>query len=403
MKVSKVVYAETLSGKIIVKKVVENEKPGYEEKHVETKKVKVKSIKKLENEPVYDIAVNNNQNFFSDKLLVHNCFEISFIPVTQTGECGVQFCNLSSINGAKVSTLEEFLECSEAASIIGTLQAGYTDFPYLSNVAKKLTEEEALLGVSITGYMDNPDILLNEKNQYSAAKYAVKVNKEWAAKIYINQAARVTTTKPEGTSSLILKSASGIHPHHAHKYFRRVQINKQENVYKHFKKINPHMCEESVWSATKTDDVVTFPVEIPEKSMVKDDLTALKHLHIIKNSQENWVLPGTTEVNTKPVTHNISCTVEVNDDEWREVTDYIFENQKFFAALSLLPKLGDKGYQQPPMERVLDEDLVKWENLTKDFKSVDYTTLVEKEDKTELTQTIACGGGACDIDFSKEG
>jgi ribonucleoside-diphosphate reductase alpha chain len=334
--------------------------------------------------------------------LFNPCFEISFVPVTENGECGVQFCNLTSINGAKVTSLEEFLECSEAATIIGTLQAGYTDFPYLSNVAKRLTEDEALLGVSITGYMDNPNILLNEKNQYTASKFAVKVNKEWAAKIYIKQAARVTTTKPEGSSSLVLKSASGIHAHHAHKYFRRVQVNKQENPYKLFKKINPHMCEESVWSSTKTDDVITFPIEIPKKSFVKDDLDALKHLHIIKNTQENWVIPGTSEANKKPITHNVSCTVEVDTDEWEQVENYIFENQKFFTAISLLPKSGDKGYQQPPMERVLVEDKEKWDNLIKDFKSVDYTLLLEKEDKTELAQTAACAGGACEIDFSKE-
>lgn len=334
--------------------------------------------------------------------LFNPCFEISFIPVTQNGECGVQFCNLTSINGAKVTSLEEYLECAEAATIIGTLQAGYTDFPYLSNIAKRLTEEEALLGVSITGYMDNPDILLDSKNQYAAAKFSVKINKDWSEKLYIKQAARVTTTKPEGTSSLVLKSASGIHAHHAYRYFRRVQVNKQENPYKHFKKINPHMCEESVWSATKTDDVITFPIEIPKKSIVKDDLSAIKHLHIIKNTQENWVLPGTTEANKKPISHNVSCTVEVDTGEWREVTDYIFENQKFFAAISLLPKSGDKGYLQPPMERVLEEDEKKWNSLVQNFKKVDYLSLIEKEDKTELTQTVSCAGAACEIDFSKQ-
>lgn len=352
---------------------------------------------------VFDCTVPETSSFDVNGVMVHNCAEISFIPVTKTGECGVQFCNLSSINGAKVNSEQDFYECVEAATIVGTLQAGYTDFPYLSNTAKQLTEEEALLGVSITGFMDNPDVLLNPTNQYMASKLAVKINKEWSERIYIKQAARITCAKPEGTSSLILKSASGIHPHHARKYLRRVQMNKQDSVYRHFKKTNPHACEESVWSSTKSDDVISFPVEISPKAMTKDDLNALKHLQIIKSTQENWVIPATTEANKKPVHHNISCTVEVGNDEWGTVEDYIFENQQFFTAVSLLPKSGDKAYRQAPLERILPQDEERWNQLISKFKAVDYSTLLEKEDKTELAQTIACGGGACEIDFSKDG
>src|SRR3990167_6456026 len=107
--------------------------------------------------------------------------------------------------------------------------------------------------------MDNPSVNLNEEIHLRVTERMKQVNEEWAKKIYINPAARITCVKPEGTSSLILQSASGIHPHHGHKYFRRVQCNKVDPVYAHFKKMNPHMCEESVWSANKTDDVVTFP------------------------------------------------------------------------------------------------------------------------------------------------
>jgi ribonucleoside-diphosphate reductase alpha chain len=126
------------------------------------------------------------------------CFEINFLPITSDGVCGAQFCNLSSINGAKITSQKDFLQATEAATIIGTLQAGYTDFKYLSQAAKQLTEEEALLGVSLTGWMDSPDILLKPENQKESAQHAIKTNVKWAKKIGINPAARITCVKPEG-------------------------------------------------------------------------------------------------------------------------------------------------------------------------------------------------------------
>ena len=330
--------------------------------------------------------------------LVNPCVEIGFIPVTDDGVCGTQFCNLTSINGVKVTSKREFLECVKAATIIGTLQASYTDFPYLSPTAEKLTKDEALLGVSITGTMDNPQILLDPKIQREGAEYAVKINEEWAKKIHINPAARVTTLKPEGTSSLVLGSASGIHPHHARKYFRRIQVNKLDPVYKHFKSVNPHMSEESIWSANKTDDVIIFPVEIPATAMVKTDLTSIEHLDIIKSTQQNWVLPGTSKHNKKQVTHNVSCTVVVGADEWDEVCSYLFKNKEYFAAVALLPKTGDKDYKQAPLEAITtaqDEEL--WNRLVEAFKPVNYKQFKEDEDHTALQQELVCAGGQCEL------
>lgn len=328
--------------------------------------------------------------------LFNPCFEISFLPVTEGGVCGVQFCNLTSINGRLVKSEEDFKIAVKAETIIGTLQAGYTSFRYLNNTSEQLTTEEALLGCSITGMMDNPDILLNEKLQKKMALYAIDVNKEWAEKLKINPAARITCLKPEGTTSLFLGTASGIHPHHAKpKYFRRIQCNKIDNIYKFFKKSNPHMCEESVWSANKTDDVVTFPVQVPESVMEKNDLTALQHLDIIKKTQVNWVITGSKN-SKKPLTHNVSCTVIVKDDEWTDVIKYIYDNRSFFTAISLLPASGDKLYAQAPMERVLPEDEERWANITEKYVHVDYTQLIEKHDETHLAQEIACAGGGCE-------
>jgi ribonucleoside-diphosphate reductase alpha chain len=330
--------------------------------------------------------------------LSNPCREIGFVPVTKDGRCGVQFCNLTSINGAKTHSLKEFREHTRAASLIGTLQAGYTNFHYLSNASRELTEEEALLGVSITGIMDNPKVLLNPKNQRECSDIAVLTNEEWAKKIKVKPAARVTCVKPEGTSSLVLGSASGIHPHHSRKYFRRVQCNKIDNVYQYFRLFNNKLCEESVWSANKTDDVVTFPIEITNGALTKKDLNAIKHLDHIKSTQENWVLPGTTKHNKKKTTHSVSCTVLVKEKEWEEVAKYLFDNKEFFAAVSLLSITGDKDFKQAPMEDVSSEkESEAFDKLLSSMSRIDYTQLEEVNDETNLQQQLACAGGNCEI------
>lgn len=328
--------------------------------------------------------------------LFNPCFEISFIPVTDSGVCGVQFCNLTSINGRLITNEEEFAQAVKAETIIGTLQAGYTKFNYLNNASEELTKSEALLGCSITGIMDNPKVLLNKNLQAKMADYAIEVNKTWSNKLGINPAARVTCVKPEGTASLFLGTASGIHPHHAKpRYFRRIQCNKIDNVYKFFKKHNPHMCEESVWSANKTDDVVTFPIQVSDHVIEKQDLSALEHLKIIKDTQTHWVMTGSKN-SSKPLAHNVSCTVIVKQEEWSDVIEFIFKNKKFFTAISLLPFGGDKIYAQAPMQKVYPEDEEVWNTIINNYKPVDYTKLSEKHDETHLQQEIACGGGNCE-------
>jgi ribonucleoside-triphosphate reductase (thioredoxin) len=329
--------------------------------------------------------------------LFNPCFEIGFIPITSDGICGVQFCNLVTQNGAKITTIDKFREATKAATIIGTLQATYTNFPYLSNTAKQLTDQEALLGVSITGMMENPTILLNEKNQRDVAEYSREINEVWARKIGIKQAARITCIKPEGTSSIVLQTSSGIHPHHSRRYFRRIQCNQQDNVYRHFKKFNEHATESSVWSSTKTDDVATFPITVSDQAIIKSDLTAIQHLEYIKMTQQNWVMHGVTSANKKQVEHNVSCTVIVKDGEWETVLNYLYENRLFFAAVSLLPEIGDKLYKQAPMEIVNTEDEEKWKLLMNNWKSVDYKLLKEDDDETQPTAEMVCAGGICEL------
>ncbi len=360
---------------------------------------KIKNIETLPNRDVFDIEVKSkNHNFFANGTLVHNCAEVGFIPVTEDGACGVQFCNLVSMNGKHITNLQKFKEYAKAATIIGTLQAGYTHFKYLSNVAKYLTESEALLGVSITGIMENPDILLNPAVQTEVAQYIKEVNAKWAKKLGIKQAARTTLVKPEGTTSLMLGTSSGIHPHHARKAFRRIQCNKEDNVYKHFKASNEHATEPSVWSATKTDDVATFPLTVSDKAMVKSDLTALQHLKYILSTQKHWVLTGETDANHKKIHHNVSCTVAVDETEWEDVIKFIYQHREFFTAVSFIPKTGDKIYKQAPNEDITTpEDEAAFAHLQNNWKRVDYTKMNETDDVTELQKEVACSGGVCEI------
>ncbi len=316
-----------------------------------------------------------------------------------TIESGWQFCNLTEINGAKLHSEEDFRIAVRAATIIGTLQAGYTTFPYLGKTTEQLCRREALLGVSITGMMDSPAITLDPIMQQKMAKYAIEVNREVSLKIGTEPAARLTCVKPAGSTSLLLGTASGIHPRHARRYFRRIQANKTDSVYKHFNEINPHMCEDSVWSANKTDEVITFCVEAPDEAILRNEMSAIDLLKHVHSTQQNWVVPGTARPESNPgLYHNVSNTLTVRDDEWDDVADYIWEHRADFTGISMLAASGDKIYQQAPHEEVITaQDETLWNELISKFKPVDYTQMRENSDETNLQGEIACAGGACEL------
>ena len=291
----------------------------------------------------------------STELIVNPCVEIGMYPVDEkTGKTGWQACNLSTINCAKVKTEDDFYEACRAAAIIGTLQAGFTDLPYLGEVSERILRREALLGVSMTGIMEQHEICLDPSVQKKGARIVKQTNKELAKKIGINQAARTTCVKPEGTSSCILGTSSGIHPHHAKRYIRRVQANKMEEIYRYFKKINPRASEESVWSANDSDDVISFCIEVPPGSKTKNQINALALLGYVKGTQQNWVMIGKTDaLCTQPwLNHNVSNTINVKPDEWDDVEKFIYKNKKYFCGISLLPVSGDKDYPQAPFTTI---------------------------------------------------
>ena len=291
----------------------------------------------------------------STELIVNPCVEIGMWPVDETtGESGWQACNLSTINCAKIKSEEDFLEACKAASIIGSLQAGFASFPYLGKASENIVSREALLGVSMTGIMEQHEICLNPDMQKKGAKVVKDENKRITKIIGINQAARTTCIKPEGTSSCVLGTSSGIHPHHAKRYIRRVQANKMEPIYNYFREINPRACEESVWSNNDSDDVVAFCVEVPAGSKTKNQVGAIDLLTHVKSTQQSWVIPGTNKsLCTQPwLVHNVSNTINVKPEEWEEVEKFIYKNRKYFCGISLLPITGDKDYPQAPFTAI---------------------------------------------------
>lgn len=289
------------------------------------------------------------------------CVEIGMFPqwINEKGvsESGWQGCNLTEINGAKATSKEEFFKACRAAAIIGTLQAGYTKFAYVSETTRKIFEREALLGVSITGWMNSPDVLFDQETLREGARIVREVNREVAALIGINPAARTTCVKPSGNASVILMTASGIHGEPSPRYIRNVQMNKDSEVANLIKKHNPYMVEESVWSANKSDYVVSFPVISPENSIYNDQLYGTALLEKVKLVQESWVEAGTdVELCVDPrVRHNVSNTVSVLPAQWEEVEQFVYDNRNTFSGISFLSSSGDKDYNQAPNTSVKTE------------------------------------------------
>lgn len=407
------------------------------------------------------------------------CGEVGFYPVDeQTGQTGWQFCNLSTVNVPACRNEQEFLAAAAAASRLGTYQAAYTTFRYLGEVSERITRREALLGVSLTGIQDNPDLGLDEDLLRLAAAEVVAANEEVAEAIGINPAARTTCVKPEGTASCLLGTASGIHPQHAKRYLRRVQANRLEPPAQLFAEVNPLAVEASAWGAR--DNVLTFCCEAPEGASTAGDVSALELLRDVRLVKEAWVDAGKVPercVDAR-VSHNVSNTIYVRPEQWGAVAAYIYEYRRAFAGVSLLAASGDLDYPQAPFVEVPDAgeivatygpgallasglivdglrafgelwlavdamedgrlglwagvptpeqaDVIRrgkqfagryfagnvhemgqclkhvhnaklWEDLTREFRRVDYASLAEDGSAVAPMALAACAGGACEL------
>lgn len=288
----------------------------------------------------------------STEFTYNPCVEIGKIPVTDDGRTGWQGCCLTEINGGKSNSKEEFYWQCYVASALNTIQAGYTDFKFLAPSAKEVFEKEALIGVSVTGWMNNPDVLFDEEVMAMGAQIVKDTNKRVAKLIGINQAARTTCVKPSGNASVLLGTSSGIHGEHSKTYLRHVQFNKDTEIAKLFMESNPAMVENSVWSANGTDIVVAFPIVPKEGSIFKKDLLGVKQLEFVKSAQQVWVEQGTNvELCRDPrIRHNVSNTITV--DDWDAVTEYVYENRHSLCGISFLAASGDKAYAQAPNTEV---------------------------------------------------
>jgi len=336
----------------------------------EVKKEQFEYLVKL-NDGANDIGFVFANSWFD---MFNPCFEILKIPVlmdvdfskikydeveefvrVNKDKFGIQGCNLTEINAEKCTTKEKFFKACRDASILGTLQAGYTNFPYLGDISRQIFEREALLGVSITGWMNNPK-LFNAELLQEGAQVVKDINKEVAKVIHINQAARTTCVKPSGNASVVLGTASGIHPEHSEKYFRVMQLNKGTDTASWLTENMPFLLEESVWSSTKSDYVVFVPIENPKNGLFKKDMKGIKHLELIKLVQQNWVNAGTNHelCAYQRVNHNTSCTVIIDDKD--VIVDYIWNERDLFTAVSFMSDYGDKDFNQAPFTSVLNLD-----------------------------------------------
>ncbi len=308
------------------------------------------------------------------------CCEIALRPY--------QFCNLTEINMSTVEDQRDFEERCSAASFLGTLQAGYTDFHYLRDIWQRTTEKDALLGVSMTGIADNKVLDLGFKEGAEIVRDA----NEWYSKaIGINQAARTTCVKPAGTTSLVLGTSSGIHAWHNDYYIRRMRIGKDEAIYQYLKMILPEGFLEDEYFNPTTTAVLSMPQKAPEGAITRAE-TAIDLLERVKKIARNWVQPGTVDGSN---THNVSCTVNVKPNEWSLISEWMWVNKEYYNGLSVLPENGGT-YKQTPFEDCSKET---YDKMMKDLLDVnlDMSLVLEEFDATSFSEILACAGGACEI------
>ena len=312
-----------------------------------------------------------------------NNVELGTNPCCEISLNAHQFCNLTSINVSNLLDQEDLNERAKAAAFLGTLQASYTDFHYLRAQWKKITEKEALLGVSLTGIAS---INVLDYDFTEAANVVVDENERVAGLLGINPAKRVTCIKPEGTGSLVLGTSSGIHAWHNHFYKRRIRVGKNEAIYEYLKKELPELVEDEVFG---NGAVITVPVKAPEEAIVRSE-DVISFLERIKYFTEVWVKPGHKGgMNT----HNVSATVSIKSDEWDKVSDWLWTNQDSFNGLSFLPY--DSGeYVQAPFEDITIEEFDKFSQYV---KTIDLEDVLEIKDNTNLQGELACAGGVCEV------
>jgi ribonucleoside-diphosphate reductase alpha chain len=286
-------------------------------------------------------------------LVVNPCCEIGMHPVDPTtGQTGWQFCNLISISGKDVHTEEEFYNICKHAATIGTIQASYMSFPFLGEATENIIKNDPLIGVSIAGVMCSPNILLNGNVLEKGAEIVKQQNAKIAEVLNIKPSSRCTCIKPDGNTSAMSGNTPGCHGDHARHYIRRVQVNKDEEAGQIYQKANPKAVLESVWSNNRTDNCIMFAISAEPNALTKKDLLGIKQLAVVKELQNHWVRAGKVNPNDT-IENNVSNTVNVPEDQWEEVSEYVWENQNDLAGVSFIAETGDLDYVQPAYSEVL--------------------------------------------------
>jgi ribonucleoside-triphosphate reductase (thioredoxin) len=296
-----------------------------------------------------------------------------------------QFCNLCEVNASTVESQEDLNERVKVAAFIGTLQASYTSFHYLRDIWQKTTEKEALLGVGMTGIGSGAVLSLDLKISANIAK---EENARVAELIGINKAARVTTVKPSGTSSLVLGTSSGIHAWHNDYYVRRIRVGKNEAIYNYLAKNHPELVEDDFFKPT-IQAVISVPQKSPEGSILRTE-NVIDMLERVKKFNMQWVKKGHRKGAN---TNNVSATVSINENEWEIVGKWMWKNKDTFNGLSVLPYFGG-SYVQAPFEDITEEE---FNEMAKHLHNIDLSQIVEFSDNTNLMDQAACSGGSCEI------
>jgi len=296
-----------------------------------------------------------------------------------------QFCNLCEVNVSNVESQEDLNERVKAGAFIGTLQAAYTNFHYLRDIWQKTTEKDALLGVGMTGIGSGAVLGLDLKKSADVAK---EENARVAEIIGVNKAARVTTVKPSGTSSLVLGTSSGIHAWHNDYYIRRIRVGKNEAIYSYLAINHPELVEDDFFKPT-IQAVISVPQAAPEGSILRTE-NVIDMLERTKLFNLEWVRKGHRKGAN---TNNVSATVSIQENEWEQVGNWMWENKETFNGLSVLPYFGGT-YKQSPYEDCTKE---QFEEMAKHLHQIDLSKIIEFDDNTTLSEQAACAGSSCDI------
>ena len=318
------------------------------------------------------IYLNNDKDWGTNP-----CCEIALRPY--------QFCNLCEVNASDIESQDDLNARVKAAAFIGTLQAGYTDFHYLREIWKETTEKDALIGISMTG-IGSGRVLGYDMEK--AAAVVKRENSRVAKLIGINKAARCTTVKPAGTTSLALGTSSGIHAWHNKYYIRRMRVGKNESIYKYLFQNHPSLLEDDYFRPHDTA-VISIPQKSPSGSILRTE-SPFALLERIKKISKEWIAPGHRKGSN---THNVSATISLKDNEWDDAGEWMWENREHYNGLSVLPYDGG-SYIQAPFE---DISASKYSEMLKSLEEIELTNIVENDDETDLAGELACAGGSCEI------